>query len=245
MNNNQTLEKLKTMRLKGMADLHRQHIDNNLHTDLSVDEYLGILVDHEYEQRENNRIQRLFSKAHFRQAASIAGVTYGNGRNLDKTMFQRLANLGFIQKHENLIITGSSGVGKSFLGQSLGHEACQQGLSVGYHITSRLFNNLKLTKLDGTYSKELKRLEKLDLLILDDFGLQSLDNSDRETLMDIIDDRYDRKSTIVSSQIPVSSWYDLIGESTIADAILDRLVHCSHRIELKGESLRKQILSTK
>ena len=171
--------------------------------------------------------------------ASIAEISFSENRNLDKNMFNRLSTLDFLAKKENIIITGPSGVGKSYLAQALGHQSCLMGNKVYYCGTSRLLSKLKLCKVDGTYIKELKKLEKTDLLILDDFGLQPFDNKSREILMDIIDDRFDRKSTIVSSQIPVSVWYDIIGEGTIADAILDRLVNSSHRIDLKGESLRK------
>jgi DNA replication protein DnaC len=157
-------------------------------------------------------------------------------------MFNRLATLDFMARKENVIVTGASGVGKSYLAQALGYQACLMGHRVVYSNTARLFTRLKLSKVDGTYIKELQKLQRVDLLILDDFGLQAFDNHAREALMDIIDDRFNKMSTIVSSQIPVSVWYDIIGEGTIADAILDRLVNSSHRIDLKGDSLRKGIL---
>jgi len=157
-------------------------------------------------------------------------------------MFNRLSTLDFMKKKENIIITGASGVGKSYLAQALGNQACMMGYKTLYYNTARLLARLKLSKVDGTYIKELTKLAKADLLIIDDFGLQAFDNHAREALMDIIDDRFNKTSTIVSSQIPVSVWYDIIGEGTIADAILDRLVNSSHRIDLKGESLRKGIL---
>lgn len=185
---------------------------------------------------------RLIQGAGFRQKASVADTDYGHSRNLDKNMFARLAALAFINKKENIILTGPSGVGKSYLAQALGNQACLMGHKTLYTGTSRLMSKLKLSKLDGTYHKELRRLQKTGLLILDDFGLQAFDATAREILMDIIDDRFNESSTIVSSQIPVSAWYDIIGEGTIADAILDRLVNSSHRIDLKGESLRKGIL---
>jgi DNA replication protein DnaC len=152
-------------------------------------------------------------------------------------MFNRLASLDFITKKENLILTGASGVGKSYLAQALGHQACLMGFKTQYFNASRLFNKLKLAKVDGTYQKEITNLMKNDLLILDDFGLKAFDNLAREALMDIIEDRYNTKSTIIASQIPVSTWYDIIGEGTIADAILDRLINSSHRINLTGESI--------
>ena len=243
MNNNQTVEKLKQMRLEAMAQLHQQHIANNQHQQTTPDEYLALLTDHEWEDRQNNKIQRLIYQAGFRQSATIPEMTYSQSRTLDKNMFERLATMTFLDKKENLIVTGPSGVGKSFLSQALGHQACLNQKKVLYHNAARLLNRLKLAKVDGTYLKELKKLNKAQLLILDDFGLQSLDNSDRETLLDIIDDRFNQTSTIITSQIPVSAWYDIIGEGTIADAILDRLVNSSHRIDLKGKSLPKQHLN--
>ena len=242
MNNNQTIEKLKQMRLGAMAQLHLQHVKNNQFNDITADEYLALLTDHEWEDRQNTKISRLLNQAGFRQKASIAEVNYTELRNLDKNMFDRLGTMDFMAKKENIILTGASGVGKSYLAQALGHQACLMGSKVMYTNTARYFTKLKLAKVDGTYITELKKVLKMDLLILDDFGLQSFDNHAREALMDIIDDRYNQKSTIVASQIPVSAWYDIIGEGTIADAILDRIVNSSHRIDLKGESLRKGIL---
>jgi len=242
MNKNQTIEKLKSMRLNAMANRYQHHLQNNLYNDITPDEYITLLVDHEWEERQNNKVQRLIKQAGFRQKASIADVDFTTARNLEKNMFNRLSSLDFISKNENLILTGASGLGKSYLAQALGYQACLNGLKTQYFLTARLFNRLKLAKVDGTYHKELTKLIKSDLLILDDFGLQALDNHAREALMDIIEDRFNSKSTIVSSQIPVSTWYDIIGEGTIADAILDRLVNSSHRIDLKGESLRKNIL---
>jgi DNA replication protein DnaC len=242
MNNNQTVEKLKGMRLSAMAELHLQHVKNNRLNELSPDEYLALLADHEWEDRQNKKITRLLHQAGFRQKSSIAEVSFVEARNLDKNMFNRLSTLDFIARKENIILTGASGVGKSYLAQALGHQACLMGKKVLYTNTARLLARLKLSKVDGTYIRELKKLSSVELLILDDFGLQAFDSHAREALMDIIDDRFNHMATIVSSQIPVSAWYDIIGEGTIADAILDRLVNSSHRIDLKGESLRKGIL---
>ncbi len=242
MNNNQTIEKLKQLRLGAMAQLHLQHIKDNRIENITADEYLASLIDHQWEDRQNRKIARLLKQAGFKQQASLADVNYTQNRNLDKNMFTRLGTLDFIRRKENIILTGASGVGKSYLAQALGHQGCIMEYKTIYTNTARLLKKLKLSKVDGTYLKELGKLLKADILILDDFGLQSFDNHARETLMDIIDDRYNKASTIISSQIPVSAWYDIIGEGTIADAILDRIVNSSHRIDLKGESLRKGAL---
>lgn len=242
MNNNQTVEKLKQMRLSAMAELHLQQLKDNRLSSSTADEYLALLTDHQWEDRQNKKIERLLKQAGFKQQASLADINYTQNRNLDNNMFDRLSTLNFIPRKENIIITGASGVGKSYLAQALGHQGCMMQHKTIYANTARLLKKLKLSKVDGTYLKELNKLLKADLLILDDFGLQSFDNHTREALMDIIDDRHNKTSTIIASQIPVSAWYDIIGEGTIADAILDRIVNSSHRIDLKGESLRKGIL---
>ena len=242
MNNEQTIEKLKQMRLTAMAQLHLQYVRDNGVADITADEYLAMLTDHQWEDRQNRKIQRLLKQAGFAQSANLAEVNHAQERNLDRNMFARLGTLDFMARKENIILTGASGTGKSYLAQALGHQACMMEQRAVYANTARLLKRLKLCKVDGTYLKELDKILKTDLLILDDFGLQSFDNHAREALMDIIDDRYNKASTIIASQIPVSAWYDIIGESTIADAILDRIVNSSHRLDLKGESLRKGIL---
>ncbi|MGG5599588.1 IS21-like element helper ATPase IstB [Myroides sp. C8-3] len=239
MDNNQTIEKLKAMRLNDMATLHSRHLKDNTTTSFTIDEYIALLTDHEYENRQNRKVERLIKQANFRQNASIADINYTHHRDLDKNMFSRLATLDFMLKKQNIIITGASGVGKSYLAQALGYQACLMEHKVLYFNTANLFNLLKSSKIDGTYQREMKKILKCNLLILDDFGLQPFDNLIREVLFDIVDQRYNRASIVLSSQIPVSAWYPLIGENTIADAVLDRIVNSSHRIELNGDSMRK------
>ena len=172
--------------------------------------------------------------------SSIENVIYDEVRNIDKTKLLRLAECNFIDKNENILITGSTGSGKSFLATSIAYQACIEGYKVIYFNTTKLFSKLKLAKADGTYLKELAKIEKQQLIILDDFGLQPLDSQNRIALLEIIEDRNNKGSIIVTSQVPVQGWYETIGEKTIADAILDRLIHQAHRIELTGESMRKK-----
>jgi DNA replication protein DnaC len=242
MNNQNTIEKMKQMRLSGMAQMHYTNITNNINMDYTIDQYITMLVDQEWESRQNKKIQNLTKTARFRYPATIRDIDYTANRQLDKNTFERLALLDFVRNHENLIITGATGTGKSYLAQALGHQACIMLMKTLYFNTTRLMSHLKLSRLEGTYSKNLANIEKADLLILDDFGLNALDNQDRQALMDIAETKHDRSSLIISTQIPVSGWHELIGEPTIADAILDRIVHSSHRIQLKGESMRKNKL---
>lgn len=199
MNNNETIEKLKHMRLGAMAELHDQHVKSNQFNDITPDEYLALLADHEWEYRQNKKVDRLIQQSQFRQKATVEEVNYAESRNLDKNMFHRLSTLDFMGKNENIILIGASGVGKSYLAQALGHQACITGKKVYYTNTSRLLAKLKLSKVDGTYIKELRKLSKIDLLILDDFGLQAFDNHAREALMDIIDDRHKQSYRILSN----------------------------------------------
>lgn len=241
MNNYQTIEKLKTLHLSGMLNIHQQHIRDNLYSDYTLDQYLALLADEETDLRQDRKVKRLLKQAQFETMAAVEDIDYQSQRKLDKNQYSNLLSLKFIQSNENIILTGPTGMGKSYLAQVIGVQACKNNYKVKYAQTARLLNQLKLSKLDGTYLKELKKIATLDLLVLDDFGLQALDTVMREALLNIVQDRHNKKSTIIVSQIPVSKWYDLIGEATIADAILDRLIHSSHRVDLNGESYRKKI----
>jgi len=239
MNTQTTIEKLRSMRLTGMADTHYNSTQNNMYTEYTIDQYTALLADQEWEHRQNRKMQNLLKKANFRSSASIKNIDYTAARGLDKNTFERLANLDFIKQHQNIIIIGATGTGKSYLAQALGHHACTLLNKTMYFNMSRLSDEVKRAKIDGNYNRLLKRIQQTDLLIIDDFGLTEFDNINRQALMDIVEYKYDESSIIITSQIPVSNWHQLIGEGTIADAILDRLAHSSHRIVLTGESMRK------
>jgi DNA replication protein DnaC len=228
------------MKLYGMQHAFRSLSDTNQHQNMTIDELVDLLIQAEWEERENRKVNRYLRSARFRYQASIEEIDFTANRNLDKTSILRLADCSFIKNHDNILITGPTGVGKSYLASALGHQACLNGYKTLYFNTQKLFPNLRILKADGSYFKQINKIEKHDLLILDDFGLQPLDNQDRMILLEIIEDRHGRKSTIISSQLPVNKWYEIIGESTVADAILDRLTHGAKRIELKGDSMRKR-----
>lgn len=199
------------------------------------------LVEAEWEDRHNRQIERQLKNARFRYKAAIEEIHYNANRNIEKNEIMRLAECNFIKKNENIFITGSTGIGKSYIASALGHHACEQGFKVLYHNAAKLFGKLKMAKADGSYIKEIVRIEKHHVLILDDFGIHPLDAQSRAALMEIIEDRHGKGSIIITSQVPVSKWHDIIGEKTVADAILDRIIHSAHRLELKGESLRKTL----
>jgi DNA replication protein DnaC len=208
--------------------------------ELSFTDGLQLLLQAEEEERSIKRFERLKTSARFRYQASIEEIHFDAARGLNKDLITHLATCDYITKGESVLITGATGCGKSFLASALGHHACIHGKNVSYFNTQKLLMRIKMARLDGSIMKFFDKLAKASLLILDDFGLSHLEQQQQYDLMEIIEDRHGRVSTIIASQLPVGSWYDIIGEATIADAILDRLVHTSHRIELKGESLRRK-----
>ncbi len=238
--NKETLEKMRQMRLFGMYEAFKTNLEGVVKETLTPDQFISLLVNSEWDDRRNRTVDRMVKLASFRYKASIEQLDYTVERGLDRNEMHRLASLDFIREHKDLFITGSTGTGKSYLASALGYHACQIGYRVFYASTAKLMGQLKLSKAKGTIIAELKKIERCDLLILDDFGLQPFDQHTRVILLDIIEDRHEKHSTIITSQIPVKEWYDIIGEKTIADAVLDRIVHNSVRVELFGESLRRK-----
>jgi DNA replication protein DnaC len=238
--NEQTMEKMKTMKLHGMARAFRTSLEAGNAEAYTADELLCMLIDSEWDERCNRKLNRNVRNARFRYKAAVEQINFEAQRELNKNQVLRLADCDFIDKKENVLITGSTGVGKSYIASAIGHQACSMGYKVLYEHTSKLFARLKGGKADGTYLKEITKIEKQDLLIIDDFGIQPLDQQSRTILMEIIEDRHGKKSTLLTSQVPVNQWHGVIGEQTIADAILDRIVHDAQRLEIKGESMRKK-----
>ena len=240
METTQILERMKQMKLFGMHRYYQGSLDASHQMNYTADELLTALIETEWDERQTRKIDRLMRIAHFRYKASVEEISFNEQRNLDKNQILRFAECDFIKQKQNILITGSTGVGKSYLACALGHQACIKGYRVMYFNIAKILARLKMQKADGSYIKEMSKIEKQDLVILDDFGLQPIDSQSRMIFLEMMEDRYDVQSTIVTSQLPVNAWHEVINEKTIADAILDRLVHSSHRIDLKGESMRKK-----
>jgi len=235
-----TLEKLESLRLTGMLTALQEQMGMDDINDLSFEERLGLLVDREAVCRESRRLKTRLRKAKLRHDAAVEDIDFRHPRGLDKSLVLRLSDCNWLKNHENLIITGPTGVGKSYLACAFAQKACRTGYSAIYLRTSRLFENLGLAKGDGRYIKLLTGFAKTDLLVLDDFGLAKLNREHQHDLLEILEDRHGLKSTLVTSQLPVEHWHEQIGDPTMADAILDRLVHSAHKIQLKGGSMRKK-----
>lgn len=236
----QTLATLRHLKLLGMADAYQQQLEQPSTHDLSFEDRFALLVDREATQRDSRRLQRLLQMAHLKQSACVEDIDYRHRRGLDKSQMAALAACDWIRAHQQLHITGPTGSGKSWLACALGHQACRQGLSVRYERTSRLLDELRIARGDGSLQKQFAALAKTDLLILDDFGLKPLAQLERLDLLDLIEDRYNTRSTLVTSQLPVEHWHASVGDPTVADALLDRLLNNAHRLEMKGESMRKK-----
>ena len=234
-----TLTTLKALKLPGMAAAFEEQLVQPVTQSLSFEDRFGLIVDREATHRDNQKLGRLLKNARLKHTACVEDIDYRAGRGLDKAVMASLIGCEWVRQAQNLILTGATGCGKTWLACALGNQACRQGLSVLYVRTSRLMEEMKLAHAEGSFRKRLAQMAKVDILILDDWGLSAMTQSERQDLLEIIDDRT-RRSTLITSQIPVKAWHEVIGEPTLADAILDRIVHRAHTIELAGESMRKK-----
>ncbi len=233
-------EQLKTLRLSHMVQaLEQQREQSSTYAELGFEERLSLLLEHEILHRNQNKVKQLRRQAKLRLSAQVSQITYKEGRGLNRKMMAELATGSYLHKHQNILITGPTGAGKTFVGCALAEQACEQHQSVRYFRLSRLLDDLSASKLDGSYQKLLLNLSKKSLLIIDDWGLEKLTQAQSGNLLEVLEDRYQQSSTIVISQLPVKEWFKMISNATVADAILDRLIHNSHRIELEGKSMRK------
>lgn len=237
----QTIQQLRALRLCGMVSALEHQLTNPEFNNLSFGERISLLVDRETLDRNNRRVTDLLRKARLRQStACIEDIDYQQPRGLDKSYMANLITCDFIRHHHNLLITGPTGCGKSWLACALGQQACRQGLSVRYLRVGKLIEELRIAHADGSYLAILSQFAKTELLILDDFGIDQLSQQDQRDLLEIIEDRHKLKSTLITSQLSIKHWHDYIGEATIADAIMDRLLNYAHKLELKGGSMRDE-----
>lgn len=235
-----TLDKLEALRLFGMAQGLREQRDLSDCTALSFEERLGLLVDREMTARDNARLASRLKRAKLRLTATVEDIDFRSPRGLDKAAVLALAECRWVREHHNCLLTGPTGVGKSYLACALAHKACREGYSALYRRAPHLFEELAMAKGDGRYRRLIARYARLDLLVLDDWGLSPLSDEQRRDMLEIVEERHELRSTLVASQVPVDKWHAIIGDATLADAILDRLIHNAYRLNLKGDSLRKK-----
>jgi DNA replication protein DnaC len=235
-----SLTTLRGFKLFGMAEALEQQLGDPQLQSLSFEERMGLLIDRESTSRENRRLTRLLRLAKLREQACFEDIDYRHPRGLQKSQFAPLAACNWVRKAQNICLSGPTGTGKTFLACALGHAACRQGLSVRYWRLPRLFETVRVAHGDGSYARLLTSMAKTDLLILDDWGLQKPATQERHDLLEVLEDRYGKRATLVTSQLPVKNWHAYLGEPTVADAILDRLVHNAHKIQLTGDSMRRK-----
>lgn len=234
-----TIDKMHAMKMASLAEAFERQLHSAEFAQLSFEERVGMMIDAENDAREQRKLTRRLRWARLRHQASIEDVDWHAPRGLDRQVVLSLGRCGWIRDHQNLLMTGPTGVGKSWLACAFAERACRQGHSVYYVRAPRLYHDLAVARGDGSYGRMLARLAKTELLVLDDFALTPLQDQERRDLLEILEDRHERASTLVTSQLPVKQWHEAIGEATLADAICDRLIHGAHKIELKGPSLRE------
>jgi DNA replication protein DnaC len=235
-----TVDKLKQLRLTAMAKAFLEQMENFTLNEFPFEDRLGLLIDIEMTARDNQRLQQRLSKAKLKHQACVEDIDYATPRGLDKSLLLMLTQCQWIKARQNILIVGPTGTGKTFLACALAHKACLTGYTSRYYRLPRLLADMQLSKGDGRYAQLMKELAKVDVLLLDDFGLTPFSDEHRRDLLEILDDRHEKSATLMTSQLPVKLWHETIGNGTLADAILDRLVHNAHRLEMKGESMRKK-----
>src|SRR3954468_3602127 len=240
MLNQQTIEKLHAMKLHGIADAFRAQLETTEAAQLSFEERFALLVDQQWLWKENRALARRLRSAHLKEPAVIEDVDYQHPRGLDRKLVRTLSSCDWVRQHQSILLLGPTGIGKSWLACALTQKACRDGFSVLHKRTSELFRELAVAHADGSIGRFLLKLSRIDILLLDDFAMAPLKDSERRDFLEICDDRYQRRSMILTSQLPVAHWHEQIGDPTIADSILDRLAHNAYRIELSGESMRKK-----
>jgi DNA replication protein DnaC len=240
MLNEQTLEKLHSMKLFGMAEAFRTQMESAQTSGLSFEERLALLVDQQWTWRENRALARRLRAAKLKERGVIEDVNYQHPRQLDRKLMRSLVSSDWVRQHHNILCIGPTGIGKSWLACALAHKACRDGFTVLHKRTSELFRELAVAHVDGSFGRLLLKLSRIDVLLLDDFAMTPFKDSERRDFLEICDDRYQRRSLLLTSQVPVAHWHEQIGDPTLADSILDRIVHNAYRLELNGESMRKK-----
>lgn len=243
MQHAQLIQQLRTLRVPGMVEALEQQLEQpSTHSTLSFEERLGLMIDREATHRSNNKVERLLKAAKLKLQAYPEDINYTHPRGLDQSKFASLLSGQWIEHHQNVLITGATGCGKTYLGCVLATQACKQGYSVRYFRSSRLLEQLSIAHGDGRFTKLLNQLAKTDVLVLDDWGLETLTLGQRNDVLELMEDRHGNRSTLITSQVPIQQWHSAIGDPTLADAILDRLLHNAHRLGLKGESMRRLLV---